>query len=164
MGRHDAGGGIDKSCESLESADAAAQEVAAEPEDTHRVRFSWTARGAARLAVEVRDVLGTASESLQIEQKLLPDERPEAVLRQPAGDVLATPDSELPLEAASDGTLHRGLEWWPDGYADSWPSIILFPLLGLLLNPIMAAAAMAMSSVSVVTNSLRLRAFRSVRR
>lgn len=37
----------------------------------------------------------------------------------------------LPLEAASDGTLHRGLEWWPDGYADSWPSIILFPLLGL---------------------------------
>jgi len=37
----------------------------------------------------------------------------------------------LPLEAASDGTLHRGLEWWPDGYADSWPSIILVPLLGL---------------------------------
>jgi hypothetical protein len=37
----------------------------------------------------------------------------------------------LPLEAASDGTLHRGLEWWPDGYADSWPSLILFPLLGL---------------------------------
>jgi len=37
----------------------------------------------------------------------------------------------LPLEVASDGTLHRGLEWWPDGYAHSWPSIILFPLLGL---------------------------------
>ena len=37
----------------------------------------------------------------------------------------------LPLEAASDGSLHRGLEWWPDGYADSWPSIVFFPLIGL---------------------------------
>ena len=50
--------------------------------------------------------------------------------------------------------------WWAFGYNAIGVPVaagVLYPFLGLLLSPMIAAAAMSFSSVSVITNALRLR-------
>jgi uncharacterized cupredoxin-like copper-binding protein len=68
----------------------------------------------------------------------------------------------IALSRKTVGVIKQGLFW---AFAYNVVLIpvamgLLFPLFGVLLNPVLAAAAMAMSSVSVVTNALRLRGFR----
>ncbi len=65
----------------------------------------------------------------------------------------------LKLSKKTIGTIRWNL-FWAFAYNTAGIPIaagILFPFTGILLNPIFAAAAMAFSSVLVVTNSLRLR-------
>lgn len=38
----------------------------------------------------------------------------------------------LPTETASDGTLHRGLQWWPDYFVDTWQRMLLPAGVGVL--------------------------------
>jgi Cu+-exporting ATPase len=67
----------------------------------------------------------------------------------------------IALSRKTVGVIKQGLFW---AFAYNLVLIpvamgLLYPLFGVLLNPVLAAAAMAMSSVSVVTNALRLRGF-----
>ncbi|MFC0029978.1 heavy metal translocating P-type ATPase [Micromonospora chaiyaphumensis] len=70
--------------------------------------------------------------------------------------------SAIALSRRTVTTIKQGLGW-AFGYNALLIPVaagVLYPTWGILLDPSLAAAAMAMSSVSVVTNALRLRRFR----
>jgi Cu+-exporting ATPase len=78
------------------------------------------------------------------------------------GGDLRTIVTAIALSRKTVGTIKQGL-FWAFGYNVVLIPVamgLLWPVFGIVLNPVLAAAAMAMSSVSVVTNALRLRGFR----
>jgi Cu+-exporting ATPase len=77
------------------------------------------------------------------------------------GDDLRSVDAAIRLSRATMRTIRQNLGW-AFGYNVLLIPVaagILFPITGMLLSPALAAGAMALSSVSVVSNSLRLRRF-----
>jgi len=79
------------------------------------------------------------------------------------GDDLNGAATAIRLSRATMRTIRQNLGW-AFGYNALLIPVaagLLYPVAGLLLSPALAAAAMALSSVSVVMNSLRLRRFRA---
>jgi Cu+-exporting ATPase len=78
-------------------------------------------------------------------------------------DDLGAVPTAVRLSRATMRTIRQNLAW-AFGYNVLLIPVaagLLYPLAGLLLTPALAAGAMALSSVSVVVNSLRLRGFRT---
>lgn len=78
------------------------------------------------------------------------------------GGDLRTIVTAIALSRKTVGVIKQGL-FWAFAYNVLLIPVAmgaLYPFFGVMLDPILAAGAMAMSSVSVVTNALRLRRFR----
>ena len=81
------------------------------------------------------------------------------------GDDLGGVPTAIRLSRSTMRTIRQNLGW-AFGYNILLIPVaagLLYPVAGVLLSPALAAGAMALSSVSVVANSLRLRGFRAER-
>ncbi len=81
-----------------------------------------------------------------------------------SGDLIGVPDA-IALSKATMRNIQQNLFWAFVYNAALVPVAagVLYPAFGILLSPIFAAGAMALSSVFVVSNALRLRRFQPLR-
>jgi len=90
-------------------------------------------------------------------------------LAREAGDVVLLRGEPLSIATALDlsratlRTMRQNLGWAVGYNIVGIPLAagLLYPMFGILLSPAIASAAMALSSISVLANSLRLRGFKS---
>ena len=142
-------------------------EVVAEvlPTDKAEVVRRLQAAGAARVAF-VGDGINDAPALAQADVGLaigtgtdIAIESADVVLM--SGDLRGVPNA-MALSQATIRNIRQNLGW-AFGYNAVLIPIAagaLFPVFGILLSPMLAGLAMALSSVSVLTNALRLRSFR----
>lgn len=79
-----------------------------------------------------------------------------------SGNLQGVPNA-IALSKATIRNIHQNL-FWAFAYNTALIPVAagaLFPVWGILLSPVFAAGAMAMSSVFVLGNALRLRRFRA---
>ena len=79
-----------------------------------------------------------------------------------SGNLQGVPNA-IALSKATIGNMHQNVVW---AFAYNTALIpvaagALYPTFGVLLSPVFAAGAMALSSVFVLVNALRLRAFKA---
>jgi len=81
-----------------------------------------------------------------------------------SGDLMGVPDA-IALSKATMRNIRQNLFWAFVYNAALVPVAagVLYPAYGILLSPVFAAGAMALSSVFVVSNALRLRRFQALR-
>ncbi len=78
-----------------------------------------------------------------------------------SGDLTAVVDA-IALSKATIRNIHQNL-FWAFAYNTALIPVaagLLYPFYGILLSPVLAAAAMALSSIFVLSNALRLRSFK----
>lgn len=148
------------------AAQVGADEVRAEASPEDKVRFVQERRAAGSVVLMagdgVNDAPALAEADLGVAMGGGADVAREAADVTLVSGQLRSLPSAVRLARAAIRIIHQNL-WWAFGYnviAIPLAAGVFYPWTGWLLSPVVASAAMALSSVSVVMNSLRLRRFR----
>lgn len=56
----------------------------------------------------------------------------------------------LPYQSATDGSRHRGMQWWPDYFVDTWPRMLFLAGLGAVLLAVAPAVVRFFTTIDRV--------------